>query len=104
MGKKNQEPERRPGYEPAKGFADPDVTPGAGPRDGRVTHYVNGGGNGTICNRRPVPTLAADYDNEDPSCPECANWLAAARRNTAARHPWSAPTSPAPAPAKPETK
>jgi hypothetical protein len=70
-------PPRRPGYEPAKGFPDPRATviPASG-----ATHAPNPNG-GLICGR-PAPTSAASYDAENPTCPDCALWLAKTRAHT----------------------
>jgi hypothetical protein len=76
----------RPGYEPAKGFPDPEAPPP--PRTGQLTHYPHT--MGAVCNVRPVPTNAGSYDPISPSCPACANWLRAAKAQTRAAHPWAA--------------
>lgn len=43
-----------------------------------------------------TPTDARDYSADDPTCPKCAKFLAAAQRASAA--PASAPAAPPPAP------
>lgn len=73
---------RAPGYEPAKGFPDPNAPkPPPVPPVGYHTHLP--AGNGPVCGFRPTPTDAKFYDPVDPTCPPCAAWLAAAKRNTA---------------------
>lgn len=74
----------RPGFEPAKGFPDPENPPEV---VGRYTHFPHS--NGAVCNTRPVPTNAGDYDPVNPTCPWCAKWLASAKAVTRARYPWS---------------
>jgi hypothetical protein len=70
------------GHEPARGFPDPKATfiPSS-----RATHRSNPNG-GTICNIRPVPMNAAMYNDENPTCPACADWLAKVRAHTYAIH------------------
>ncbi len=77
---------RRPGYEPAHGRPDPDVRPPATIAGvGYHTHLPVS--NGAACNAQPVPTNSKFYDPVSPTCPWCANYLLAAQRVTAARHP-----------------
>jgi len=77
-----------PGHEPLKGFPDPTDPKGLAaprPRSLNDTHYPHA--QGPVCNLRPTPTKASAYDSENPTCPTCAQWLQAARKVTAARHP-----------------
>ena len=73
----------RPGYEPAKGFPDPQHTPEPG--GGNLTHYPHA--QGPVCGKRPTPTRAASYSTTDPTCPTCAHYLNEAKKVTAFRHP-----------------
>jgi hypothetical protein len=92
---------RRPGYEPAKGNPDPlEAPPAVIPGVGYHTHMPQP--TGTVCGVYPVPTNAKFYDPVAPTCPQCAAYLKATQRVTAARHPeaWAAaaaPTDPPPA-------
>jgi hypothetical protein len=72
---------RTPGHEPAlSGRADPiPVAPNL-----QRTHMPAGGGIGTICGVRPVPTHAAEYSATAPSCPTCAAYLKASQDHSAA--------------------
>ena len=76
----------RPGYEPAKGFPDPEA-PAPTPRGTQVTHYPHS--MGAVCNVRPVPTNAGSYDPINPTCEKCAAWLRSAKQQTRAAHPWA---------------
>lgn len=72
---------RTPGHEPAlSGRPDP-ITP---PQHAQRTHMPAGGGIGTVCGVRPIPTHAGDYSATAPTCPTCAAYLKAAQDNTAA--------------------
>jgi hypothetical protein len=73
-----QQPPRRPGYEPAKGFPDPAavIIPATG-----ATHAPNPNG-GLICGRPATSTNAASYDAENPTCPQCAEWVGKTRAHT----------------------
>jgi hypothetical protein len=79
---------RTPGYEPVMGNPDPHFERPP-PTDGQITHYPHT--NGTVCDFKPVPTDAGAYDPVAPTCPTCAKWLAAAKAQTRARHPWIKP-------------
>lgn len=76
---------RRPGYEPAHGFPDPEeIREAAGPH----THYPHM--TGAVCNIRPVPTNAGSYvdvhdptDEGVPTCPTCRQYCLAVRERTA---------------------
>lgn len=89
-------PRRTPGYEPARGFPDPNFKrePEAPPAEGKVTHLPHR--NGPACGATPVPTSAADYSPTHPTCAWCANYLKETQKATAAMYP-SAPTTPPPA-------
>lgn len=74
----------RPGYEPGKGFPDPNAKPKS-TTGGRDTHYPSGSGDGAVCGKKP--SAAALYDSVNPTCEWCAHYLAKAKGVTAARHP-----------------
>jgi hypothetical protein len=84
---KQAKPQRRtPGYEPARGFPDPNFKAPPATRDtGAITHLPQS--NGTVCNLLPPPTDASAYDPIAPTCPPCANYLKETKKVTAARHP-----------------
>lgn len=69
------------GHEPAKGFPNPAAKVRT---DALITHRINPNG-GTICGVRPVPINAAAYDNENPTCPQCKDWLTKTRAHTYAQ-------------------
>jgi hypothetical protein len=77
-------PPRPPGYEPAMGRPDPAYVAPAVPACGYFTHVPGRGS--PVCGAFPPPSDPRQYDSENPTCPTCAQWLAAARRVTAARH------------------
>lgn len=86
----------RPGFEPSRGFPDPNVVRDAAPV-GQVTHYPNR--DRTVCGL--VLTDAAAYDTVNPTCTTCGTWLAHAIRATQALQPASAPAPAAAPPAPP---
>ena len=75
-----------PGFEPAKGFPDPNFKrePEAKPAAGVVTHLP--AREGAACGVRPVPTQAASYSPTQPTCAWCAAYLAACKKMTAEQH------------------
>lgn len=85
MARKKAELPARPGFEPAKGNPDPEYKPPPVPHErGFHTHLPHS--NGPVCGLYPPPQDAKFYDPVDPSCPACANYLAATKRVTQARH------------------
>jgi len=87
------------GLNTAVGQPDTSQAPAPARPENMITHFHHN--QGPVCPVRPIPTDAGAYDNEDPSCEWCANYLRAARRNTARMHPQAAPPPP-PAPTKDE--
>jgi hypothetical protein len=84
MRKPPRPPPARPGYEPAQGRPDPSYQPPPTPAAGYYTHMPHP--SGTVCGVFPTPSNAAHYDPIAPTCPICADWLAAVQRMTAARY------------------
>lgn len=74
----------RPGFQPAFGQVDPTDDRGQDVKLSPVTHYP--ANNATVCGMRPVPTSAADYDPDDPTCPACADWVKKTRAATERAH------------------
>lgn len=92
---------RTPGYEPAKGFPDPNFQREPAPKPGgAVTHYPHR--NGPACGATPVPTSAASYSHTAPTCNWCAQYLADVKKVTAEQH--GAPAGETRPPPKPEAK
>ena len=86
MGRRAVAPPQRPGYEPAKGFPDPQAPPPPTyPAIGYYTHEPHS--NGAACGVYPPPNDAKFYDPVAPTCPKCAAYLAAKQAVTRARHP-----------------
>ncbi len=86
----------RAGYEPAKGFPDPE-DPRPPPAAGILTHRPGASG-GPACpphvRGNVVPTSAESYiDIHDPAamptCPWCARYHQAVTDDTARRYPWA---------------
>lgn len=68
----------RPGFEPAKGFPDPE-SPRTPSLSGMVTHMPHT--NGTVCGRKE--TKAASYTTEAPTCAKCLAYYRAVHRKDA---------------------